>query len=172
MDEKGVISDIKKQLENDFTFERHVKGKHFSGKELQIDFIIKPKDLSIWKNKSICFGLEFKDMPNLDQKGDTTDFTKWFAQCVDYSNTNWNNYGYIFILTCPGITSSKFVQAVDSSWMLKRIMGHLGIGELVFLKNYGWSIILHDEKHRLWSQKNGVETGGKTWNLTRIFGTR
>ena len=80
MDEKAVIMDIKKQLENDFTFERHVKGNHFSGKELQIDFIIKPKDLALWKNKSICFGLEFKDMPNLDQKGDTTDFTKWFAQ--------------------------------------------------------------------------------------------
>ena len=33
MDEKAVIIDIKRQLENDFTFERHVKGNHFSGKE-------------------------------------------------------------------------------------------------------------------------------------------
>jgi len=172
MNEIQVILETIQQLSEDFTFDRHVKGKHFSGKQLQIDYVIKPKNILKWKNKNIRFGLEFKDMPNLDQKGDTTDFTKWFAQCVDYSNTNWDNYGYIFILTCPGITSSKFVQAVDSEWMLKRIMGHLGIGELTFLKNYGWSIILHDEKHRLWSQKNGVETGGKIWNLKRSFGRR
>lgn len=171
MSEIHVITDVINQLSNSFIFHRHVGGKHFSAKQLQIDFVIKPIDCSNWKNKKICFGLEFKDMPNLNQKGDTTDFTKWLAQCVDYSNTNWDNYGYIYILTCPGITSSVFMNKVDSSSLLTRVLGHLGIGELKLLKTYGWTITLHGD-HRIWSQKKGVETPGKMWNLERVFGSR
>lgn len=171
MNEKSLVSEIVEQLSNDFLFEKQVSGKHFSGQQFKIDYIIKPLITNGWKNPQVCFGLEFKDLPNLDQKGDTKDFSKWLAQCVDYSNTYWNNYGYIYILTCPGITTSRFLQQVDASWMLTRIMAHLGIGELKFSNPYGWTITLSGQ-HRLWSQKNGVEMAGKSWNLQRCFGSR
>jgi len=54
--------------------------------------------------------------------------------------------------------------------MLARVMGHLGIGELKVVKNYGWSITLQDSQ-RMWSEFKGVESV-KTWNLERKFGSR
>ncbi|MBL7730903.1 MAG: hypothetical protein JNM88_06965 [Chitinophagaceae bacterium] len=170
MSEKDIEKIIQSDLSKYFEFIPKVKGKHFSGKTLEIDFIIKPIDNSLWKKQDIVFGLEFKDLDRFDKKGDTTDFTKWIAQCVDYSNTDWNNYGYINILTCPGISTSTFMEAAYSSSFVLRILGHLGVGELKNTTNYGWAIFLH-EQHRMWSEKEGVSSG-KNWNLSRKFGSR
>ncbi|MBS1574694.1 MAG: hypothetical protein JST09_05275 [Bacteroidetes bacterium] len=170
MSEKDIEKIIQSDLSKYFEFIPMVKGKHFSGKTLEIDFIIKPIDNSLWKKQDIVFGLEFKDLDRFDKKGDTTDFTKWIAQCVDYSNTDWNNYGYINILTCPGISTSTFMEAAYSSSFVLRILGHLGVGELKNTTNYGWAIFLH-EQHRMWSEKEGVSSG-KNWNLSRKFGSR
>jgi hypothetical protein len=171
MSEKEISAEVVKELSNDFYFYPEVKGKHFSGKQLKLDYIIKPKNITDWKNKNICFGLEFKDMPNIDQKGDTKNFTKWLAQCIDYSNTYWEEYGYVIILTCPGIRTSNFLGAIDGSWMLTRVMGQIGIGELKKFQQDGWSIVLHDI-HRVWTQNKGVGTGGRLWNLKKKFGCR
>jgi hypothetical protein len=100
MSEKDIEMLVSEELAAHFEFLPKVKGTHFSQKILEIDYIIKPKNTSGWKNPDIVFGLEFKDMIRLDQKGDTTDFTKWIAQCVDYSNTYWDGFGYINVLTC------------------------------------------------------------------------
>jgi len=159
---------IYSQLSQSFDFFPEVKGTHFSGKRLSIDHIIKPKNTDKWKNKDIVFGIEYKDIQRLD--GDTTNFTKWLAQCVDYAHTNWDNYGYIYILACPGIRSTRFIRTVDKSWMLARIMAHLGIGELKEINRYGWTITLNDN-HRIWSEEYGVEHG-KIYNLKRKFGSR
>jgi len=166
--EKDFKTEIQNKLKDHFDFFPEIKGTHFSGKRLSIDHIIIPKNNTEWKNKNIVFGLEYKDVGRID--GDTTNFTSWLAQCVDYANTNWDEYGYIYILTCPGIRSSEFMQAVDSDWMLARVMGHLGIGELKIIKNYGLTITLQDS-HRIWSENKGVESG-KKWNLERKFGSR
>jgi hypothetical protein len=166
--EKHFKTEIITKLKSHFDFYPEVKGTHFSGKRLSLDHIIIPKNCPEWRNKNIVFGLEYKDVERID--GDTTNFTRWLGQCVDYANTKWDNYGYIYILTCPGIRTTEFIQKIDSNWMLARVMGHLGIGELKVLKNYGWSITLHDS-HRLWSEIKGVESG-KTWNLKRKFGSR
>lgn len=170
MSEKDIEKNVSEVLAKYFEFIPKVKGKHFSGKQLVIDYIIRPIDTSLWKNRNIVFGLEFKDLTRLDKKGDTTDFTKWIAQCVDYSNTCWDGFGYINILTCPGISTSTFMDAAYSSRFLLKILGHLGVGELKNTSNYGWAIFLH-EQHRIWSEKEGVSSG-KIWNLARKFGSR
>lgn len=166
--EKHFKNQIITKLKDHFDFYPEIKGTHFSGKRLSIDHIIIPKNCSGWKNKNIVFGVEYKDVERID--GNTTNFTSWLGQCVDYANTKWDNYGYIYILICPGIRITKFIQGIDSYWMLSRVMGHLGIGELKEVKNYGWSITLQDSD-RLWSEIKGVESG-KTWNLERKFGSR
>ena len=87
MSEKEIEISVINQLTTHFDFIPKVKGRHFSGKQLVIDYIIKPRRPEKWKNKNIVFGLEFKDINRLDNIEDTTDFTKWIAQCVDYSHT-------------------------------------------------------------------------------------
>lgn len=166
--EKDYKNEVFTSLSPYFDFFPEVKGTHFSGKKLYLDHIIKPKSNLHWKNKDVVFGVEYKDTVRID--GNTTNFTSWLAQCVDYANTYWDNYGYIYILTCPAIRSTEFIQAVDKDWMLARVMSHLGIGELKIIPNYGWSITLQDS-HRIWSIKNGVEYG-KHWALERKFGSR
>lgn len=169
MSEVKFKQEIIKELSSDFDFISEVKGKHFSGKTFYIDHIIIPKDKSLWMNKNIAFGIEYKDVDRLGES--TTKFTGWLGQSVDYANTDWDGYGYLYVLTCPGIRSTDFVKEVDKDFMLTRIMSEFGVGELKYLNNYGWSIVLKD-KHRLWSQKNGVETCGKNWSLKRKFGSR
>ena len=170
MSEKDIELLISKELAAHFEFMPKVKGTHFSKKILEIDYIIKPKNTSGWKNSDIVFGLEFKDMIRLDQKGDTTDFTKWIAQCVDYSNTYWDGFGYINVLTCPGISTSVFMGAAYNNRMLLNVLSHMGIGELKRSINYGWTIYLQGH-HRMWSEKEGVSSG-KFWSLQRKFGSR
>lgn len=170
MSEKDIEKVVCSILAKHFVFIPRVRGKHFTGKNMILDYVIKPIECSAWKNTDIAFGLEFKDLHRFDKKGDTTDFTKWIAQCVDYSNTNWEGLGYIHILTCPGISTSSFMNAAYSSGMVMRLLGHLGIGELKHTPNYGWAIYLH-EQHRMWSEKEGVSSG-KIWNLERKFGSR
>lgn len=170
MSEKSFVAETSKVLSNHFTFFHRVKGNHFSGKKLEIDCVIKPKQTDGWKNIDIAFGLEFKDMSRLDGIADTKEFSKWIAQCVDYSNTDWEGFGYIHILTCPGISSSNFINSAYGIPLFLRVLGHFGIGELKETTLYGWSILLH-EQHRIWSEKEGV-SGGKLWNLKRKFGSR
>ncbi|CAH0998008.1 hypothetical protein EMA8858_04143 [Emticicia aquatica] len=166
--EKEFKVEVKNTLSNDFDFYSEVQGTHFSGMRLRIDDIVVPKDISNWKNKKVAFGIEYKDTKRID--GDTTNFTSWIAQCVDYANTKWDNFGYIYILTCPSIHSTSFIKEVDKEKMLTKVMSHLGIGELKNLDRYGWSIVLQ-ENHRIWSEFRGVESG-KHWSLERKFGSR
>lgn len=167
--EQDFIDGMVSRLSPYFEFFPQAWGTHFSGKRLRIDHIIRPKDTSLWKNKDVVFGVEYKDVGQID--GDTKNFTKWFAQCVDYANTKWDDYGYIYILTCPGLRSTGFIQVVDSHWMLARIMGRLGVGEIKNMGDrYGWAITLQNS-NRVWSQKQGVEAG-KRLLLERKFGNR
>lgn len=169
MSEEAFKQSIINEMSSDFHFIPEVSGRHFSGKRFRIDHIIVPKDNSHWMNKNIAFGIEYKDVDRLGES--TKEFTGWLGQSVDYANTDWDGYGYLYILTCPGIRSTDFMKEVDNGFMLNRIMGEFGVRELKLLDNYGWSIVLKD-KHRLWSQKNGVETYGKNWSLKRKFGSR
>ena len=166
--EKDFKREVILSLSDHFHLFPEVKGTHFTGKRFSLDHVIKPKNNIAWKTKDIAFGIEYKDLDRID--GDTKNFTSWIAQCNDYANTNWDNFGYIYVLTCPGIDSRDFMKSIDKDKMLNKLMSQLGIGELKKLSNYGWSIVMQDT-HRMWSEKKGIESG-KHWNLKRKFGSR
>lgn len=77
--EKIYADSIIKLLSNDFYIVEQVYGTHFSGARLRIDAIVKPKDISNWKNPNVCFGIEFKLQENLK---DTHDSTHWIKHAL------------------------------------------------------------------------------------------
>lgn len=105
-------------------------------------------------------------------RGDTNNFTKWLAQRVDYSNTNWDDFGYIFVFACPSLVEDIPAGASreDVVRVLNAVMGELGLGELREVPYHGWSFILHS-RHRIWSASKGVEEGQR-YTLERRFGSR
>lgn len=157
------------RLEHDFDLIPEVWGTHFSGKRLRLDAIAIPKVKQSWKNPNVVLGIEFKDEMRLR---DTTHYTQWLAQCVDYAHTKWDQFGYIFIFACPGLLEGIHTTATvgDNAWLLARMMSHLGIGELRFDPRYGLTFFLQ-QSHRIWSQHKGVESG-RIWSLVREFGSR
>lgn len=167
MNEEAFKQTVFEKLKQHFNIAHEVNGKHFSGNNMRIDAIATPKENNLWKNHSVALGIEFKDDERL--RGDTTNYTGWLAQCIDYSNTKWDRFGYIYIFTCPGLSDSlsKHIGQFD---LLPHIMGHLGIGELKFDERYGLTFFLQGQ-HRIWSQVRGVEMG-KSWDMKRKFGSR
>lgn len=162
--ENRFIEQMMSVLDPYFHIEREVTGTHFSGARLRIDCVIRPKDVTRWKNKNVAFGVEFKS-PN--KLGSFHKYSGWLAQCVDYSHTNWDNYGYLYILSCPGFESIGIESAFDA---MAHIMGQVGVGEFKQYKRYGWTIIMH-ATHRIWSEVGGVREGDR-WSMERKWGSR
>ncbi len=167
MAERDVIKSFLDELQASFYIDREVSGTHFSGKTLKIDAVIRPRDTTDWKNKNIAFGLEFKDTKNFDG---IKSLTGWLAQCMDYANTKWNDYGYLHIFTCPSLVDEIPASILSNPMFLQNFMGQLGIGEIKRHKYYGLSIWLHGH-HRIWSANYGVNCG-KNYTLERKFGSR
>ena len=168
---EGQLTDrVLDGLETDFNIRRQVYGSHFSGKRLRIDAIVTPKDGAGWKDCNPALGIEFKDTLRL--KDDTRNFTHWLGQCVDYASTEWDEFGYLYVFTCPGLGGGlrKYEAQGDGTQLLPRIMSCLGIGELRRSRFYGPTFYLH-QSHRVWSKRRGVEEG-RRWSLTRKFGSR
>ena len=170
MSENDVRNHYLRQLEDHFIIETEIPGKHFSGKTLKIDAVVRPRDTNSWKNPAVALGIEFKDSNRYSENYDTKDFTKWLAQCVDYSNTNWVDYGYIYIFTCPSLIEGVAPGVIGEPMFVENFMGQIGIGELKNISNYGVSFVLHGH-HRIWSVNAGVEFG-KHYSLKRKFGSR
>lgn len=168
MSEDSLRDEYLEILDKDFLCEKEVLGTHFSGKRMRIDAVIKPREPELWKNQDVAFGIEFKDDFMLDRTFDTVNFTKWLAQCMDYSHTEFDGYGYIFIFVCPELVSR--VALGREHHFLVNLMSQLGIGELKEHKRHGLSLMLSQD-HRMWSEKKGVESG-KRWKLERKFGRR
>lgn len=152
-------------LNKHFDVAEQVCGTHFSGARLRIDAIVKPKDNSRWKNPNVCFGIEFKFHEKLES---TKDRTHWVKQCIDYANTNWDNYGYIYVFSCPSIFENINGQGEIDQWLWNRILSNLGVGRLDIHPSHGWTFFLQD-MHRIWSQRDGV-VSGRHWSLKRKFG--
>jgi hypothetical protein len=92
------------------------------------------------------------------------DRSHWLRQCVDYSYTRWQGYGYRCVLTFP----SAFGPFDKSGKQEERhLLGALGVGELIHDRWNGWSIYLSG--HRIWSAKSGV-SDGKNWTCKKRFG--
>jgi len=159
--EKQIVDYWVKRLSKHFYIEQEVTGKHFSGKNLRIDAIIRPKDTTNWANKDIAFGVEFKDIEFFKSDFDTKNYTKWMKQCVDYANTYFEGYGYLYILICPSRTPEKYSFSLH-------LLSQLGVGQIVDSEYLGVTIMLN-QTHKIWSEKNGVMEG-KRWKLERKFG--
>jgi hypothetical protein len=157
-------------LEPHFYIEREVAGSHFSGKRLRLDAVLKPKISSSWKRNDVAFGIEFKDADRFSQNYDTKNLTRWLAQCVDYSNTDWDSFGYLYIFCCPSLVDQVPESVLPNPMFVRNFMGQMGIGEINYQPRYGLSIVLHGH-HRIWSEAKGVEHG-KTYTLSRRFGSR
>ncbi|MDJ0737584.1 MAG: hypothetical protein QNJ47_26565 [Nostocaceae cyanobacterium] len=172
MTEASLTTRYLTDLEPHFHIKREVMGTHFSGKRLRLDAVLKPKIASSWKREDVAFGIEFKDTERFAQNYDTKNLTKWLAQCVDYSNTDWDDFGYLYIFCCPSLLDEvpESVLPNPNLMFVRNFMGQMGIGEIKYLPRYGLSILVHGH-HRIWSATKGVEYG-KTYKLDRCFGSR
>ena len=170
MTEQAIKDRYVRQLKNEFNIHCEVEGRHFSDKRMKLDAVVIPKNINLWKNPDVALGIEFKDTERFSRNYDTKDFTKWLAQCIDYSNTAWNGFGYIYIFTCPNLTDGVSKSVIGEPMFVTNFMGQLGIGELKNLNQYGLSFVLHGH-HRIWSARLGVEYG-KHYTLKRKFGSR
>ncbi len=169
MSEAAFKARVLNILRDEFYIWTEVEGTHFSGKRLRLDAVVAPKVTTAWKTPHVALGIEFKSEIRLS--GGMKALTKWFAQCVDYAHTEWDGFGYLYVFACPGmIEDMQSPSAGQSAWLLRRVMGQIGIGELRFDPRRGLSFYLHQD-HRLWSQRDGVESG-RFWTLTRTFGSR
>jgi len=157
--EKVFSASVLDILSKHFFIEKEVFGTHFSGCRLRIDAVVKPKETSMWKNKNVAFGIEFKAKEKLDGLKAST---HWVKQCIDYANTQWDSYGYIYVFSCPNIFEK------DDEIYLNRILSDLGVGVLRDNNYHGWTFYLQD-RHRIWSEKDGI-CEGKKWSLIRKFG--
>lgn len=157
-------------LEPHFHIEREITGSHFSGKRLRLDAVLKPKAASMWKREDVAFGIEFKDTDRFAKSYDTKNLTQWLAQCIDYANTNWDNFGYLYIFCCPSLVDEVPESVLSNPMFIRNFMGQMGIGEIKYQPIYGLSILLHGH-HRIWSATKGVEQG-KNYTLDRRFGSR
>lgn len=158
------------ELEPHFYIKQEACGTHFSGKRLRLDAVLKPKLTLNWKNPNVAFGIEFKDTERFSKSYDTKNLTKWLAQCIDYSNTSWDDFGYLYIFCCPSLVDEISDSAFQNLMFIRNLMGQMGIGEIKSLPLYGLSILLHGH-HRIWSIKKGVEYG-KSYTLVKRFGSR
>lgn len=172
MSEEEQVNELIDELKEDFHTHSPVYGKHFSGKTMKIDAVVVPKDIREWKSDEVVLGIEAKDHMQLSgAKG----FTKWIAQCVDYANTKWESFGYIYIFAYPSLIKgvTKHLKLTKNSgvpWLLPRILAQLGIGELRHDDNTGLTFILN-QSHSIWSKKHGVQEG-KFRTMKRVFGSR
>lgn len=165
--ERDLANRYLARLNQSFTVEREIRGTHCTGERLRIDAVIRPRDPSGWKDPSCAFGVEFKRPPG---SLDTNNFTRWAAQAVDYTHTDWDGYGRLMIFTCPAISPHLTIWGDRASGLVMRMLGQLGVGEIIETRHYGLTLMLHGS-HRLWSERDGV-VFGRQWTLRVKVGSR
>lgn len=150
------------QLSPFFAIQRQVRGTHCTGHGMRVDAILRPRDPSGWTDPDPVFAVEFK---NPGTSG-TRDYTRWAAQCVDYAHTDWDGYGRLLIATCLPVTQGV-LGGVDAQWLLVRILGQLGVGELGISPSQGWTLRVNGE--RVWSERSGPRP---RWSIKPKYGSR
>ncbi|MET8384284.1 hypothetical protein ABZV14_14915 [Streptosporangium canum] len=169
--ERELADRVLERLEPWFVVRREVYGTHCFGARLRIDAMLRPRDAHAWRNPDVAFGVEFK-VPRLADGLKT--YAKWVAQAVDYTYVDWDGYGRRIVLTCPGVIAAmggyQGTRDGDGDLLVaKRLMGQLGVGELVLRWGYGLTVLVNDG--RVWSERGGVGCG-KHWNLNIRSGSR
>lgn len=151
------------QLDPYFVIHREVEGISCMGRRMRIDAVLRPHDKTGWADPDPVFGVEFK---NPDTINSTKDYTKWVAQAVDYTHTEWEGYGRLLIAACPPVTQGA-PGGLSAEWMLVRVVGQLGIGELGISRYQGWALRVSGE--RVWSQESGPH---RNWSVKPKQGSR
>ncbi|GAB3329170.1 hypothetical protein GCM10027452_01400 [Micromonospora halotolerans] len=154
-----------------FHIRREWPGRHCSGRQARIDAIIRPRDLTPWRDDVVTFGVEFKLPP---AQAGTNAYTGWLARPVDYTHVDWKGLGRLRILTCPGPTLwldriQQYSQADSTVSLARRLSGQLGVGELVLRWTHGLTIAFNGEQ--VWSDRYGV-VRGRTWTMAPRVGSR
>jgi hypothetical protein len=84
-----------------FVVHEEVQGRHWSGRRFRLDAALVPKDPAPWKDDCPAFGVEFKLAD--ERSFDTRRFIAWAAQAVDYTETEWDDFGRLKIFGCPSM---------------------------------------------------------------------
>lgn len=165
--EEKILQELfMKRLSNYFEFDTEVWGTHQSGKRIRIDAIIKStKTPLINEDKKFPLtkhiGIEFKNPMNIG-KSTGRNYYDVFAQCVDYSQTNFDNYGQIIVLTCPLFKTPALSSLV---YFLKEF----NVGNVSIIGNsisFKWGEML------IWSEGTGFTTQALKNKFTSKTGTR
>jgi hypothetical protein len=158
------------QLAPSFVVHREIAGTHWSRRRLRLDAVLEPKDPGRWKDDKPALGVEFKLAD--ERSFDTRRFTRWAAQAVDYTETEWDGFGRLMIFGCPSpmrmIASSGWGQ--EAAGLMAHLLGQFGVGELAPMERDGLTLILQGH-HRLWSQHRGV-LEARRWSLWPRVGSR
>lgn len=159
--EQVSTDELKDLLGRHFIIEEQVHGRHFASKaKKRLDMVIRPRDTSGWMNKSVAFGVEIKK-----HHGETGDHCRHIGQSCDYANTEWDGFGFIYILTYPSIIPSW----ISDAGFVHRMAGRLGVGVIENSPLNGASILINE--HMIWSENTSV-VDGRHWKLERKFGSR
>jgi hypothetical protein len=169
INEKEFVNNALLRIEKYFIVaEREFTGKHLAGNKLKIDLIISPKDKTKWKNKDVHFGVEFKSPYKLNSVNTQT---KFMRQCVDYSYTEFGDYGFIPILSYPRFEIDEHYCDEKSIKLLRHFLNAFNVGEMWIDKNYHGLVIMFANSDKIWSEKNGVSRGNLQ-NFSKKFGSK
>jgi hypothetical protein len=162
--EADLAQRVLSRLSMHFAAETEVRGRHWTGRTLRLDAVLRPRDASGWRDKNAAFGVEFKLAHQ--RSHDTHRFAEWARQAVDYTQTEWSGYGRLYIFACP----SPIVSLGGSDgWLMAHLLGQFGVGELSPFEREGWALTVHD--HIVWSEQRGVAAGAR-WSLRPRLGGR
>ncbi|NBW14947.1 MAG: hypothetical protein EBR82_43800 [Caulobacteraceae bacterium] len=167
-DEKRLSASVLQRLSKHFFIHQEAWGTHWSGKRVRIDAIIQPRDPSGWKDEYPRLGVEFKNYHSFNPSFDIKDYTKWWVQCHDYAETNFDGHGYVFVFPYNGFSHYRSrTKSVADSALAVRFWGRMGVGEI---QPNDLLFVMHGT-NKIWSERNGV-MGGTTMSMERKFGSR
>jgi hypothetical protein len=108
-DPAAYVAVLGESLARDFHIDKNVNGAHISGETVRLDWVLKPKSSSGWKNPNVALGIDFmlnRETPTIDT------YTEWAKQRIVNACTKWDGYGclpYFWGLTANNI----FVLAIS-----------------------------------------------------------
>lgn len=156
---------ILSSLSNYFEIKEEVQGRHMTGALVRIDAVIKPKNIGDWKNKDIAFGVEFKSPAKLKSLGGQLHFMK---QCVDYSYSNFESFGFIPIVACHRFSIDETYSNEISLRAFRHFMNQFHVGELD--NTYRDLSIIFADSHYIW--QDGKVHEGKRWRFKKSIGSK
>jgi hypothetical protein len=175
-DERAISKAVLGRLSKHFEIYEQVRGTHWSGRRIIIDAIVKPRDDSEWKTKSPSLGIEFKNFRGFRRSFDMKDYTRWWAQCHDYAETDFDGHGYVFVFSYNGFSHYRTrLKDSTSAALAVRFWGQLGVGELEPTRDTYRNrdnLVFTLQSHKIWSELNGPCGGAKHWSMNRKFGSR